>query len=121
MPPRPSGQVIERRWRSSRTYALRFPAYGARHYITLGSDAEGWTRGRAEEELQNVLADVRRGIWIPPERGRRLHRDTVAGDAPTREPSFERFATDWLAGRRGEVAAATYDYYAWALSYHLLP
>lgn len=120
MPPRATGQVIERRWRSSRTYALRFPAYGERHYITLGSAADGWNRSRAEEELQNVLADVRRGIWIPPER-RRLDRDGEASDAPGYEPTFHHFASDWLAGRRGEVAAATHDYYAWALSHHLLP
>src|SRR2546421_12221332 len=46
------GQVIERRWPSGVTYALRFLAYGSRHYLTLGSAEEGWTRARAEQELQ---------------------------------------------------------------------
>jgi integrase len=112
--------VIERRWRASLTFALRFPAYGERRYVTLGSAAGGWDRGRAEEELENVLADVRRGIWIPPER-RGIDRDAEVSDALRCEPSFHRFASGWLAGRRGEVAAATHDYYAWALSHHLLP
>jgi hypothetical protein len=120
MPRRASGQVIERRWRASLTFALRFPAYGERRYVTLGSAAGGWDRGRAEEELENVLADVRRGIWIPPER-RGIDRDAEVSDALRCEPSFHRFASGWLAGRRGEVAAATHDYYAWALSHHLLP
>ena len=33
----------------------------------LGRPEDGWTRRRAEEELENVLADVRRGIWRPEE------------------------------------------------------
>jgi integrase len=49
--------------RDGRSYALRFRAYGRREYLTLGSTAEGWTRQRAEEELENVLAHVRRGLW----------------------------------------------------------
>jgi hypothetical protein len=63
-----TGQVLERKGKGGRTYALRFHAYGKRRYLTLGTDAEGWDRRRAEEELQNVLADVRRGVWRPQER-----------------------------------------------------
>jgi hypothetical protein len=42
-------------------FALRFTAYGERRYITM-TPADAWTRDRAEAELQNVMADVRRGI-----------------------------------------------------------
>src|SRR5918995_913334 len=71
-----TGEVLELPRKGGRAYAIRFYAYGKRRYITLGSVAEGWTRWRAEEELANVLADVRRGIWKPPKalkvRGREL-------------------------------------------------
>jgi integrase len=44
--------------------------------------------------------------------------------APTdvpEQPTFHRFASDWLAGRKGEISESGVQYYAWALSYHLLP
>lgn len=113
------GQVITRRWKAGRGYALRFLAYGERHYLTLGLDSEGWTRKRADEELQNVLADVRRGIWVPPDRGRSQASDN--GDGPKSEPTFHRFSSEWLAGRRGEVTERTFEFYEWALTHHLLP
>jgi integrase len=113
------GQVIERRWKAGRGYALRFLAYGERHYLTLGLKSEGWTRKRAEEELQNVIADVRREIWIPPEQGRAQQNGN--GHGPEPEPTFHRFASEWLAARRGEVTKRTYEFYAWALTHHLLP
>jgi integrase len=113
------GQVIQRRWKAGRGYALRFLAYGERHYITLGLETQGWTRKRAEEELQNVLADVRRGIWIPPDRGRGQANGN--GEGPEPEPTFHRFSSEWVAGRRGEVTERTYEFYEWALSHHLLP
>jgi hypothetical protein len=69
---RSEGQVVERHWKSGRGYALRFRAYGERQYLTLGLETEGWDRKRAEEELANVMADVRRGFWTPPTRRRRV-------------------------------------------------
>lgn len=46
-----------------RSWAIRFrDANGKRHTVALGTPDEGWTRKRAEDELANVLADVRRGI-----------------------------------------------------------
>ena len=70
-----TGQVVEVDGATGRSFALRFRAYGKRRYVTLGTAAEGWTRGKAAEELANVLADVRRGIWKPDERrDQRSHR-----------------------------------------------
>jgi integrase len=113
------GQVLRRRTKRGVVWALRFPAYGSRRYLTLGSEAEGgWTRARAEQELQNVLADVRRGIWSPA--GER-NGDLDADQAPDKDPGFHRFASEWLAGRRGEISESGVEYYAWALSHHLLP
>ncbi len=36
-------------------------------------------------------------------------------------PSFERFAGQWLAGRRGELSPRGVEYYEWALGHHLMP
>ncbi|MBS1868295.1 MAG: site-specific integrase [Actinobacteria bacterium] len=122
MPAKASGQVLERQWRSGRGFALRVRAYGKRHYVTLGLEADGWTPERAEDELQNILADVRRAIWIPPDRNRRPDRaDSPTADEPEREPTFHAFASQWLAGRHGEISPATYQAYGGALTHHLLP
>lgn len=87
MAARSQGQVLERAWKSGRGYALRFRAYGERQYVTLGLESEGWDRDRADEELANILADVRRGIWVAPERtasrGERIERGAIDG-APIR-------------------------------------
>jgi len=137
-----SGQVVKRQWKSGRGYALRFLANGRRQYVTLGLERDGWDRARAEDELLNVMADVRRGIWIPPLRGRASRAANGAAAAlaarPARHsaddgnghrgertsaevPTFHEFATDWLARREGEVAPRTVEYERWALTHHLLP
>jgi integrase len=110
-----TGEVLElARKKGGRAYAIRFYAYGKRRYLTLGTVAEGWNRQRAEEELANVLADVRRGIWKPPQ-------PRKAVKEPRPEPSFHEFASEWLEARRHEFAARTVEDYTLALTHHLLP
>src|SRR5205823_6544991 len=82
------GQVVVRERKGGRVYALRFHAYGQRQFVTLGSSADGWTRARAEEELQNVLADVRRGLWRPPE-------PPPIFEPPTTVPTFLEVAVEY--------------------------
>jgi integrase len=108
-----TGQVVVRKRKGGETFGLRFRAYGKRRYLSLGTAEEGWNQRRAEEELANVLADVRRGIWKPV-------RPTEAGEAVP-EPTFHEFASEWLASRRHEFAARTVEDYELALSHHLLP
>lgn len=108
-----TGQVVESRGKRDTVYALRFRAYGQRRYVTLGGASEGWNRQKAEQELANILADVRRGIWKPPV------AETV--EAPKEEPTFHQFASEWLEQRRPELGPRTYEDYKWSLSYHLLP
>lgn len=109
------GQVLERRGKRGRTFAIRFRAYGERRYITLGTAAEGYTRQRAEAELANVLADVRRGIWRAPV-------DADVAESPAEVPTFEEFAKEWLARMIGRgLAVRTIEDYRWALELHLLP
>jgi integrase len=110
----PTGQVLERTGKRGRTFAIRFRAYGRREYLTLGSTDDGWTRQRAELELENVLADVRRGIWRPPV--------THEPEAPAIEPTFHEFASEWLAARQLEgLAEKTIADLRWSLELHLLP
>lgn len=114
--PRPAtGQVIERQTRSGVTsYALRFRAGGRRQFLHLGY-APTWTRKRAEEELLNVMADVRRGTWRPPER----EPEPVPVAEP---PTFHAFASEWLAARELDgLKPRTIEHLRWTLTDHLLP
>jgi integrase len=106
--PRPAtGQVIERETRSGPTsYALRFRALGERRFLLLGYSTEGWTRKRAEQELANILADVRRGIWQPPEQ--------AAPEPPREVPTFHVFASEWVAGREAAgLLPRSLEYLRW--------
>lgn len=113
MPRRPTGQVLERERDGGRVFALRFRAYGERRYVTLGTTAEAWTRKKAEEELANVLADVRREIWQPQKVGE--------ASGPETEPTFHEFASEWFETRRHEFAPRTREDYELTLTRHLLP
>jgi integrase len=112
MPPRPTGEVIERKRATGRVFALRFRAYGRRHFVHLGGAVEGWTRAKAEAELRHVLADVERGLWAP---------DVArAADVPN-SPTFHEFASDWLEARKPELRESSILDYSWQLCNHLLP
>ena len=114
MAPNATGEVLQRRRGGLVVYALRFRAYGKRRYLTLGTKAEGWSRARADEELQNVLADVRRGLWRPP-----VSRSEAAVDEGA---TFHEFASEWFEAMRNEgLARNTLLDYEWQLTHHLLP
>ncbi len=108
-----TGQVIERKGKQGITYATRVRAYGQRHYLSLGYSWEGATRRQAETELQNILADIRRGTWQPPQ----------PDPKPTNsdDPTFHEFASQWFESRRHEVSPRSVEDYKWALTRHLLP
>jgi integrase len=107
-----TGQVVERKGKGGTTLALRFRAYGERRYVTLGSREDGWTRQRAEDELQDTLAAVRLGSWQEPR---------PEPEEPTPEPTFHEFASEWLEARSHELRPRTVEDYRWALTHHLLP
>jgi integrase len=107
---RATGQVINPKGRQ-RSWAIRFRAYGERQYVTLGRPEDGMNRRRAEEELANVLADVRRGKW---------RADRVEEPEPPKVcPTFHEFASEWLADQK--VKPKTEASLRWQLSNHLLP
>lgn len=108
-----TGQVVVDERGPARKFALRFRAYGERQYVTLGSASDGWTRARSELELQNVLADVRRGIWRPPA--------PDPAPKPKGDPTFHEFASQWFETNKGEWRPKTRLDYQWQLTWHLLP
>ncbi|MBA3865596.1 MAG: tyrosine-type recombinase/integrase [Solirubrobacterales bacterium] len=114
---RRQGRVVERDWKGGRGFALRFYVNGERQYVTLGSEAEGWTRKAADEELENVLADVRRGIWVAPKKKKARH---MVEAETVEETLFGPFAEGLVARRRGEVSERQSEYDSWGLG-HLLP
>jgi integrase len=109
-----TGQVVELQRQRGRVFALRFRAYGKRQYMTLRL---GTSRAEAEQELANVLADVRRGLWQPPK------PEPREDNAWREEPTFHEFSSEWIAARKLEdnLSPRTIEDYEWALSYHLLP
>ena len=111
----PVGQVLEDNRGLNPTFALRFHAYGKREYVRLGTTEEGWTRGRAHAEMQNVLADVRRGIWKPPQ------PEPKPAPVVEQDPLFHEFASTWFEATKGEWTENTRLDYQWQLSHHLLP
>src|SRR5262249_39976113 len=97
-----TGQIVERPGTRGTRFGLRFRAYGKRQYVT----ADATTRQEAELELQNVLADVRRGIWRAP--------TPTEPEAPKAEPTFHILASEWLEGRRRGVEDRTVEHWQWA-------
>ncbi|HEX5375967.1 MAG TPA: site-specific integrase [Solirubrobacterales bacterium] len=106
MPRRPTGQVVPPQ--NGRGWALRFHVNGKRRYRTLGTTEDGWNRAKAEDELANVLADVRRELWEP-------------APAPTDIPTFHEFASAWFEDSSPTWRERTRVDYQWRLSNHLLP
>ena len=111
---RATGQVVERKRSRGTMYALRFQVMGDRHYVTLGTAEEGWSRRRAEDELASTMAAIRAGTWEPP-------RPMGPIAAPEPEPTFHEFASDWFAANERGWAEETTINYGWQLSHHLLP
>ncbi len=108
-----TGQVVTRNGKRGITYAARVRAYGERHYLSLGYSWDGYTHRRAETELQNILADIRRGTWQPPQ--------PEPAPTPAKDPTFHEFASQWFEARRHEVSSRSVEAYRWALTRHLLP
>ena len=47
-------------------WVVRFRAYGQPRKLTIGHNPP-WPETRAREELDNIIYQVKRGVWVPPE------------------------------------------------------
>lgn len=112
-----TGTVIETELKDgSRSFAIRYRVDGKRRFELVGYSFEGVTRRTAEERLQDVLSDVRRGLWREPE------------PEPEPVPRFSEAAEEWFSaqllegGSRGTgLSPAGEADLRWRLECHLLP
>src|SRR5436309_430229 len=106
---RSTGSVQIRKRKTGTYFALRFSAYGERQFVSLGRAEDGWTQAKAEQERDNILADVRRGIWQPPA--------PEPNEVEARQaPSLHVFASEWLAGKEAAgLRPRTIEYLRWGL------
>lgn len=113
MPRQATGSVHEHEHKDGTiTFSLRVTFKGKRYRVPLGTSADGWTRARADIELENVRALIRMGRWEPP---------APQPKAPSADPTFHEFASGRLTARKGELAESTFKDYSWRLTCHLLP
>lgn len=108
---RPATGSVRNRVRNGREHlTLRFSAYGQRYELPAGTDDEARARARLDE----ILDQIKRGIWKPP---------TPAKPAPVRaaEPTFGEFAEQWFKGIAPSLSPRGREDYLWALNNHLLP
>lgn len=94
------------------TFSIRFRVNGKRQIITLGTNADGWTHRKAERKLEDVLAQVRAGVWEP---------EAPPETMSVGQTTFHEFASRWWAARRYELRSNTRLDYEWRLRKHLLP
>jgi integrase len=114
MPRKPTGAVVARKTNRGTVFALRFTAYGERQYVTLGGAWEGWTQGKADDELTVTMAQIRKGVWQPP-----VAVEPI--DAADDDPTFHEFASEWFEAKKLELRESTIERYLMDLSCLLLP
>jgi len=89
-----------------------FDQRGVRRYERCGLGSEGWSRRRAEIELENFEREVAAGTYSPtPDAIPRLERD----------PLFGAFASAYLAEHAVEIRPNTRDFYLGLLHNQLEP
>jgi len=116
MEKRACGEIrVHQRVDGRRTYSMRFRVNGKRQSLTLGTDADGWNERRAERKLEDVLAEVRAGVWQLP-----APSDSDADHS--RDITLHEFASRWWTARKAEaLRPKTQQDYEWQLRKHLLP
>jgi integrase len=113
MEKRARGEIrVHERGNRRLTFSIRFRVNAKRVSLTLGTNEDGWTYRKAERKLDDVLAQVRAGVWKPEPP---VTREKV-GDL-----TFHEFASRWWAARKAELRPNTQLDYEWRLRKHLLP
>lgn len=111
MPPRATGYIDPHPWSDGETvsWRLQVRANGRRHTVTLGTNHEGWSEERAQVELDNVLAEVRRGTWRP-------NAPVAPPGEETGEERLHVTASRWWEQKKTEISENTASDYEWRLS-----
>jgi integrase len=121
MPAPSSGHLIEHLWRDGETvsFTARVHAYGRREHVTFGTSRQGWNRVRAELELERILQQIERGVWVPPrlEPPEDRAAATLAQLGVRINETFEVFARRWWRSKRPQLDASTAHDYEWRLDY----
>jgi integrase len=121
MPAPSSGQLIEYLWRDGETvsYTARVHAYGRREHVTFGTSRHGWNHVRAELELERILQQIDRGVWVPPRLEPPEDRavTTLSQLGVRTDETFEVFARRWWRSKRLQLEASTAHDYEWRLDY----
>jgi integrase len=115
-----SGEVTERPWRDGKTitFGARLHAYGRRHRLAFGTNAQGWNRTRAEIELEDILQRADRGTWVPPEkRSSTVQKEATRPDGRQPFGAFARRIVD--AKQRHGLDEDTIADLEWKLGYLL--
>jgi hypothetical protein len=100
MPRQPTGTIGTVALRDgTRAFHLRFSALGKRQRVVLHERPRyecgcggGWTARSARQELGNIAARVRAGVWTPPE-------PAPKSAAAPAMPTFHEYASAWLRGK----------------------
>lgn len=96
-----------------RGYGVRFfDAEGIRRYERCGLESEGWSRRRAEIELENFQRLVEAGAYVPTPDARPPHEQ---------DPLFGAFARAFLAEHAVEIKPKTREFYENLLEQHPAP
>jgi integrase len=106
----------------SRGFGCRFRFKGKRYHELLGSSTDGMTARKARVAMQDKMAEVRAGRWLPPE-------EREPEPEPHVVPTFHEFASEWFeqlvqeGGRHGDGLAerSIRDLRDWRLREHVLP
>jgi integrase len=116
MPRRATGIVEEHPWSDGRTisFRLRLPFKRRRPRVTLGTNLEGWSRDRAEVELERIMGLIERGNWEPPQTEPAIEEEEA--DPETLHVTATRFFDKKKAD---DLAPKTKADLEWRLSYIL--
>jgi len=110
VPRQATGTVEEHRWKDGETvtFRARVPCRGRRPRVTFGTNHEGWSRERADVELERIMEKVRRGTWVPPDEAVPAPREPEA--AVPSETIHVTLSRWWQAKQRDLTVNARADY-----------
>jgi integrase len=116
MPRQATGYIEARPWKDGTTisWRLHVSAAGRSHKLTLGTNHEGWSEERAEVARDQILAQIRRGTWTPPDVEATMQAQAAAKEAHPQE-TIHVTLSRWWQGKKREIAPNTRNDYRWRL------